>query len=108
MSARWVISESLNRSGAMYLTVPTVVPNCVSFSSDVALAIPKSTRYAKSSPLTRMFSGLTSRCSTPAACAASSAEPIWRTMATARGGDSGPYRLSMVARSLPSIRRMST
>jgi hypothetical protein len=29
--------------------------------------------------------GFTSRCSTPAACAASSAEPIWRTIATALG-----------------------
>ncbi len=44
MSAFAVISESPKRSGAMYLAVPTVVPNCVSFSSDVALAMPKSTR----------------------------------------------------------------
>ena len=27
----------------MYLKVPTVLPSCVSFSSDVALAIPEST-----------------------------------------------------------------
>ncbi|COY72433.1 Uncharacterised protein [Mycobacterium tuberculosis] len=33
-----------NRSGAMYFQVPTAVPNWVSFSSVVALAIPKSTR----------------------------------------------------------------
>ncbi|CFS50986.1 Uncharacterised protein [Mycobacterium tuberculosis] len=54
-----------------------------------------------------MFCGLTSRCITPSACAASSAEAIWVMMATARGGVSGPKRLSTLSRSVPSTRRIS-
>ena len=78
----------------MYAYVPTAVPSSVSLSSVAALAMPKSTRYAKSSRVIRMFSGLTSRCMMPVLCAASSAEAIWRMIATARAGVSGPYRLS--------------
>ncbi len=107
-SARWVTSPLVNRSGAMYAYVPTAVPNSVSASSVTALAIPKSTRYAKSSRLIRMFSGLTSRCMMPFWCAASSAEATWATIAVARAGVIGPCSLSSLRRSVPSIRRMST
>ncbi len=98
----------VNRSGAMYAYVPTAVPSSVSFSSVAALAMPKSTRYAKSSRVRMMFSGLTSRCMMPLSWAASSAEAIWRTMATARADVIGPKRFSTLRRSVPSIIRMST
>ena len=39
----------------------------------------------------QMFAGLTSRCVTPLACAASKAAAICRTMATARAGVKGPW-----------------
>ena len=108
MSARYVTSPLVNRSGAMYAYVPTAVPSSVSFSSVLALAIPKSTKYAKSSRVIKMFSGLTSRCTRPLSCAASSADAIWRMIATARAGVSGPYRTNILRRSVPSMNRMST
>jgi hypothetical protein len=46
--------------------------------------------------------------STPLSCAASSAEAIWRTIATARAGVIGPKRFNTLRRSVPSIIRMST
>jgi hypothetical protein len=88
--------------------VPTAVPNSVSFSSVAALAMPKSTRYAKSSRVMRMFSGLTSRCMMPFSWAASIAEATWRTMATARAGVIGPKFFRTMRRSEPLIMRMST
>ena len=41
----------------------------------------------------RMFAGLTSRWTSPRACAASSAEAIWPTRPTARSGSSRPETL---------------
>ncbi len=43
---------------------------------------------------TRMFAGLTSRCTSPAVCAASSAEATGETNSAARPGGSGPSRLN--------------
>ena len=57
--------------------MPRNDPVCVRPSELVRFARPKSQRYAWSpGSATRMFAGLTSRCTRPAACAASSAPPI--------------------------------
>ena len=62
-----------NRSGAMYASVPSVLPAVVMPASPAVRARPKSIRYTKSRSVIRMFDGLTSRWIRPAACAASSA-----------------------------------
>src|SRR6185436_12963733 len=57
----------------MYASVPTTAPVAVSVRSPAIRAIPKSTSFASSPEPTRMFSGFTSRCTTPARCACVSA-----------------------------------
>ena len=60
--------------------------------------MPKSVRYVCSGPprraSTRMLPGLTSRCTRPAACAASSADATGEMKAAARRGGSAPSRIT--------------
>ena len=73
---------------------------------EACLASPKSQRYACSPPPAgreiRMFAGLTSRWTSPRACAASSADAIWPRRPTARSGSRRP-RLSQEARKVASL-----
>ena len=54
-----------------------------------------------------MFAGLTSRCTSPAACAASSADATGETIAAARGAESGPIRRTRLYTSPPGTRRIA-
>src|SRR6266702_510588 len=67
-------------SGAMYQGEPTMMPLAVSFGSPCSWAIPKSPSQTLPSSPTMTLAGLTSRCTMPARCAASSAEAIRRPM----------------------------
>ena len=67
--------------------MPTGAPGCASASS----AIPKSDSTTRPSPVISTFAGFTSRWSTPAACAASSADSTARPIRAARSGGSGPF-----------------
>ena len=96
-----------SRSGAIYARVPMVDPVLVSLVAPAVRAIPKSIRYAKSSSVTRMLDGLTSRCTSPTRCAACSAAAICSVMATARGTVIGPVSSNSWT-VLPSISRMVT
>ncbi len=76
-----------------------------------ALAIPKSDRYTwpgrPGCASTRMFAGLTSRCTSPAACAASSAEATATMSSAARAGAGAPSRASIPRRSPPRTKRIA-
>ena len=54
-----------------------------------------------------MLAGFTSRCTSPAACAASSADATAETIAAARPADSGPSRRSSVRTSPPGTYRIA-
>ena len=54
-----------------------------------------------------MFAGLTSRCTRPTACAASSAEATGETIDATRSGDSGPSRRSSDRTSPPCTKRIA-
>ena len=75
------------------------------------LLTPKSDRYTWSGrpgrASTKMFAGLTSRCTSPAACAASSAEATGEMNAAARPGASAPSRCSTSRRSPPWTNRIA-
>jgi len=94
------ISSPAACSGLMYTGVPTAIPSPVlpgPGSVAIARAMPKSASMAR--PVARSsstFSGLTSRCTTPAPPAASSAAA---TSATMRDAVSGWSRRSRVSRS---------
>ena len=58
---------AVNRSGAMYANVPTIMPVLVSRVAAASWAIPKSIRYTKSRAVTNALDGSsTSRCTNPA------------------------------------------
>ena len=78
-----------------------------------ALASPKSATLTRPSSAMRTFSGFTSRCTSPARCAAASAETTGSSSASAREGDIGaslpivsrrvcPGTSSMARKTLPS------
>src|SRR5580704_7106019 len=73
--------------------------------------MPKSDRYTWSGrptlASTRMFPGLTSRCTNPVLCAASSAEATGETKSAARSGASAPSRSSTCRRSPPATYRIA-
>ncbi len=83
--------------------------------TSMSLATPKSVSSAgwelpgPSGPSmsSRTFSGLTSRCTTPAACAAASASATSATTATAASGASRRSRSRRVRRSVPRTRSMT-
>ena len=103
------ISCAIACSGAMYAGVPTAMPvavwNIVTRSSASARAMPKSAIFTRPSTLTSRFSGLRSRCTTPAACACaspastlSSTPPSWAGSSRPTHGRSEPrgtYSMAM-------------
>ncbi len=116
-SVRAVISAAHHCSGAMYAGVPSGAPVAVSFigsapgSGVSTLAMPKSStrirggRAAPSGPATRSrktLSGLRSRWTTPAWCAAARASAISRVIRQASAGASRPRRWSAARSDSPS------
>ena len=94
----------------MYSGVPTTMPALVptSFKSPMgrsSLATPKSSSFTKSGTpsfvMRKMFSGFTSRCTTPTSCAAWSARAACMPMRTVRFTEKGP-RLMASASAWPS------
>ena len=57
-------------SGDMYSGVPAIEPATVTPGVSYCLAMPKSITLSTPSSVTKKLSGLTSRCTTPASCAA--------------------------------------
>jgi hypothetical protein len=82
------------RSGAIYRGDPRINPVCVSAPSPSSInADPKSVNNTRPSSATNTLLGLTSRCTTPARCAASNADNTANpTPATSAGGN-GPLSL---------------
>ncbi len=78
------------RSGAVKPGDPMTIPVWVSRESPSKVAIPKSVSTARPLSASITLLGLTSRCSTPAACAVASADSSWRPASAALGGGSGP------------------
>ena len=66
------------RSGAVKPGQPITMPVWVSFGSPWKVAMPKSVSTARPPSPSSTLLGLTSRCSTPAACAAARAASSWR------------------------------
>ena len=95
MSLRGSAGSSRSCSGAMYMILPLTLPTAVSWSRPSNLAMPKSASFTAPPLPIRMFSGLTSRCTSarclpsgPASvCAWSRARAIGRaiSMITAAG-----------------------
>ena len=83
-------------------------PVLVTDASPPPCAMPKSTRYAKSSRVSSTFSGLTSRCTSPSACAASNAAATCAMIRAARIGSSAPCARNRSFRLPPSTSRIST
>ena len=111
-SARPSTARPLTCSGEVYAGVPRNWPVPVSRADDAApLLIPKSDRYTCSGrpgPVsTKTFAGLTSRCTSPAPCAASSADATGDSNPAIRPGASGPSRASTPRRSPPVTSRMA-
>ncbi len=80
------------RSGAMNAGVPMSVPVRVTGESSSSVAMPKSVSTARPpSCASSTLSGLTSRCSTPAWCAARRAESTCRPISATRAGGRGPW-----------------
>ena len=71
-SVRESVMPPVTCSGAMYATVPMIRPDRVFPAAACALASPKSTTLTRPSAVSSTFSGLTSRCTIPASCAADS------------------------------------
>ena len=78
------------RSGAVKPGVPTTMPCWVSPRSSANVAMPKSVRIARPSPVTSTLLGFTSRWSTPALCAVASALTRLVPRSAACSGGSGP------------------
>ena len=86
-----------NRSGAMYFQVPDRGAQLGELLVGGRAGDAEVHQVGEVVPGDQDVGGLTSRCMTPAAWAASNAEAIWVTMATARGGVRGPKRLSTLS-----------
>ena len=86
-------------SGERYWAVPITRPVLVSRAWSLLRAIPKSVIFIdqSSSSSTRMFSGFTSRCTTPLEWAASSARASSISSVTTRFSGSPPVFSSMIS-----------
>jgi hypothetical protein len=82
----------------MYEGEPISAPCVVRLESPVVVAMPKSVRQARPARSTRTFAGLTSRCTMPASCAASSTSSTSRPMRATAAGGSGPCPSSISCR----------
>ncbi len=104
-------SRPSTRSGAMNAGEPTIIPLVVRRGSSMAWAMPKSVSFTRPSGATRMFAGLTSRCTIPALCAACSAVstrspscaacaacigPRWRTRSASDGASTSSITMNVV------------
>src|SRR5690606_39034500 len=78
------------RSGARHSGQPTPSPGIVSAELPSTIAMPKSVSTTRPSLAISTLAGFTSRCSTPAACAARSAASTSAPIPAARAGDIGP------------------
>ncbi len=88
-------------SGATYATVPRTTPAWVEvLGAATARASPKSTTFTVPSAAMSTFSGLTSRCTSPARCAAASAASTGSSSESASSGRSRP-RCRSTSRSVP-------
>jgi hypothetical protein len=112
MSARASMSgEPSTCSGAMYAGVPSGVPMVLTAScctGSATRAMPKSVMTTRPSLPSSTLSGLRSRCTTPAACAAPSPAQIALATSTTRAsgiGDRGSRALAREAPSMSSIVR---
>lgn len=76
-------------------------PVIVSAELPSTMAIPKSVRTTRPSFDSSTFAGFTSRCSTPASCAARSADSTSAPMCATRWGLSGPSASSSSASEMP-------
>ncbi len=77
-------------SGDRYAAVPSTPRVPVVPSPPSARAMPKSRTLTSPPPVSTMFAGLMSRCTSPAACATSSASQTAAAMRTASPSGSGP------------------
>ena len=82
----------------MYSGVPTAIPSCVRCSESpssgaASRARPKSVIFTVPPRVSRMFSGLMSRCTMPASSAACRASATCRRMFTAVAASGGPFFL---------------
>ena len=83
-------------SGGVYAGVPTASPGRVSRVLTLsACAMPKSTTFTDPVTVISTFSGLRSRCTTPASCAAQSARAMSAAIGSARLDSSGPRSISL-------------
>ena len=83
-------APSRARSGAMYAGEPSTRPVRVTFGSPGSVARPKSVSTTRPSSPSSTLPGLTSRCSTPAWCAALSAPSTPSPISAARRTETGP------------------
>jgi len=86
------------RSGEMKCGDPSTMPGEVSSASVGIRATPKSVSTHRPSELIRTLAGFTSRCSTPAAWATSSAPSIAMPIFATARAESGPSSITMSAR----------
>ena len=107
-SVAGVMSPPVACSGAMYDGEPTMRPVFVTRDSSRMVATPKSVSLALSSWSTRTLAGFTSRWTTPARCAASSAVSTCRPRRAARSWGSGPSSATSWARLGPSTSSMTS
>ncbi len=107
-SVAGVMSLPVACSGAMYDGEPTMRPVMVTRDSSRMVATPKSVSLARSPSSTRTLAGFTSRWTTPARWAASSAVSTWRPRRAARSCDSGPASATSSARLGPSTSSMTS
>ncbi len=94
-------SASSNASGGPKAGVSDSRVTDMSPSACALVASPKSDSATMPYPLTRMLAGFTSRCSTPAACAAASASATRTPMSRTSPGLSGPSSRSRSASDPP-------
>src|SRR5207249_3842538 len=107
-SARWSSATPWACSGAMYIGVPAIRPDCVKLASSTARARPKSLILTRSTPFSsRMFAGLMSRWIFPIAWAAARPCAICTPMRSTSNGSSGPTRSSLCCSVSPATYSMT-
>ena len=93
-SPRGPVTSPATCSGGTYATVPMSSPALVWPAAACALARPKSATLTRPSAVSRTFSGLTSRCTMPDACAAARPSRTPVMMSRAAAGENHPRSLS--------------
>ena len=80
--------------------MPAIRPVRVSCTSSTARETPKSVSFTRPSSAMSTLPGLTSRCTTPAACAAASPSATCRPISATTRGSSGPFSVSIAGERL--------